>query len=80
MPALFGCPGAGQDDVERATYPAPGIVETMPALRIPRHEELRLSVRIGRATGLVIAGDVIGDGPSREEAILGETPNLAAAG
>ena len=37
-----------------------------------------LSIRVGIATGLVVAGDLIGDGSAEEEAILGETPNLAA--
>ena len=37
-----------------------------------------LQVRIGIATGLVVAGDLIGEGSSEEHAIVGETPNLAA--
>jgi hypothetical protein len=35
-------------------------------------------VRIGIATGLVVVGDLIGEGASREQAVVGETPNLAA--
>ena len=38
----------------------------------------RLQVRIGIATGLVVVGDLIGEGASREQAVVGETPNLAA--
>ena len=34
--------------------------------------------RIGIATGLVVVGDLIGSGASQEQAIVGETPNLAA--
>ena len=34
--------------------------------------------RVGIATGLVIVGDLIGSGASQEQAIVGETPNLAA--
>ena len=30
------------------------------------------------ATGLVVVGDLIGSGASQEQAIVGETPNLAA--
>ena len=37
-----------------------------------------LQTRIGIATGLVVLGDVIGSGASQEQAIVGETPNLAA--
>jgi predicted ATPase len=35
-------------------------------------------VRIGIATGLVVVGDLIGEGASQEQAVVGETPNLAA--
>ena len=34
--------------------------------------------RVGIATGLVVVGDLIGSGGSQEQAIVGETPNLAA--
>src|SRR6476660_10203640 len=37
-----------------------------------------LQTRVGIATGLVVVGDLIGSGPSEEQAIIGETPNLAA--
>ena len=39
---------------------------------------LPLQVRIGIATGLVVVGDLIGQGASQEQAVVGETPNLAA--
>jgi len=35
-------------------------------------------VRVGIATGPVVAGDLIGQGVSEEKTIVGETPNLAA--
>jgi hypothetical protein len=37
-----------------------------------------LEVRIGIATGLVVVGDLVGEGPAQEQAVVGETPNLAA--
>src|SRR5262249_17307997 len=37
-----------------------------------------LQTRVGIATGLVVVGDLIGSGASQEQAIVGETPNLAA--
>ena len=37
-----------------------------------------LQTRVGIATGLVVIGDLIGSGASQEQAIVGETPNLAA--
>ena len=38
----------------------------------------RLQTRVGIATGSVVVGDLIGAGASQEQAIVGETPNLAA--
>jgi hypothetical protein len=37
-----------------------------------------LQTRVDIATGLVVVGDLIGSGASQEQAIVGETPNLAA--
>ena len=37
-----------------------------------------LQVRVGIATGLVVVGDLIGAGAAQEQAVVGETPNLAA--
>src|SRR5205814_270862 len=37
-----------------------------------------LQTRVGIATGLVVVGNLLGTGASQEEAIVGETPNLAA--
>ena len=36
-----------------------------------------MHVRVGIATGTVIVGDLIGEGASQEQAVIGETPNLA---
>jgi len=33
---------------------------------------------VGFATGLAVVGDLIESGAAREEAVVGETPNLAA--
>ena len=37
-----------------------------------------LAARVGIATGLVVVGDLVGEGAAQEEAVVGETPNLAA--
>ncbi|MGA9759962.1 MAG: AAA family ATPase, partial [Candidatus Sulfotelmatobacter sp.] len=37
-----------------------------------------LQTRVGIATGLVVIGDLIGSGAAQEQAVVGETPNLAA--
>jgi len=50
------------------------VVEAVRRLPMP---EL-LQVRIGLATGLVVVGDLIGSGAAQEQAVVGETPNLAA--
>ena len=38
----------------------------------------KLRARIGIATGLVVVGDLIGEGSAQEQSVVGETPNLAA--
>ena len=37
-----------------------------------------LQTRVGIATGLVVVGDLIGSGAAQEQAVVGETPNVAA--
>ena len=68
----FGYPAAHEDDAERAINAGLGIVEAVTAL------EGELAVRIGIATGMVVVGDIVGEGASQEAAITGETPNLAS--
>ena len=34
-------------------------------------------MRIGIATGVVVAGDIVGQGSSQEQVVVGDTPNLA---
>jgi class 3 adenylate cyclase/tetratricopeptide (TPR) repeat protein len=74
--AYFGYPQAHEDDAERAVRAGLGIIDGMRKLNAER--EVKLSVRIGIATGLVVIGDVIGEGPSREIEALGVAPNLAS--
>ena len=38
----------------------------------------KLQVGIGIATGLVVVGDLVGEGTAQEQAVVGDTPNLAA--
>jgi class 3 adenylate cyclase/predicted ATPase len=70
----FGYPGAHEDDVERAVQAGLALVDAVE--RLPAAEAL--CVRIGVATGLVVVGDLIGSGAAQEQAVVGETPNLAA--
>jgi len=72
----FGYPQAHEDDAERAVRAGLGIVEAVG--KIDEQDGTMLQVRIGIATGLVVAGDIIGEGASEERSVLGDTPNLAA--
>jgi class 3 adenylate cyclase/predicted ATPase len=76
MLILFGHPSAHEDDAERAVRAALEIAAAVHAPGAPRGLELR--VRLGLATGLVIIGDLIGSEAAEAQAVLGETPNLAA--
>ncbi|WFU43267.1 adenylate/guanylate cyclase domain-containing protein [Bradyrhizobium sp. CB82] len=74
--AYFGFPSAHEDDAERAVKAALEMVESVPAVAVPVAG--KLEVRIGIASGLVVVGDLIGEGPSREFALVGDAPNLAS--
>jgi class 3 adenylate cyclase/predicted ATPase len=74
--AYFGWPRAHEDDVERAVLAGLAAVEAMGHLRTPAGDAL--AARVGIATGLVVVGDLIGEGAAQEEAVVGDTPNLAA--
>ncbi|SFQ33173.1 Adenylate and Guanylate cyclase catalytic domain-containing protein [Bradyrhizobium sp. Ghvi] len=76
MLILFGHPSAHEDDAERAVRAALEIAATRHAPGAP--PELELRVRLGLATGLVVVGDLIGSEAAEAQAVLGETPNLAA--
>ena len=70
----FGYPRAHEDDAERAVRAGLALVESIGQLQA--REPMR--ARIGLATGLVVVGDLIGAGAAQEQAVVGETPNLAA--
>ena len=74
--AYFGWPQAHEDDAERAVRSGLGIAGAVGRIAAPTGD--RLQVRVGIATGLVVVGDLIGEGSAREEAVVGDTPNLAA--
>jgi class 3 adenylate cyclase len=70
----FGYPQAHEDDAERAVRAGLELAAAVGALKT----HAPLQTRVGIATGLVVVGDLIGSGASQEQAIVGETPNLAA--
>jgi predicted ATPase/class 3 adenylate cyclase len=74
--AYFGWPRAHEDEAERAVRAGLALVQTVAGLTTPAGEAL--AARIGIATGKVVVGDLIGEGATQEEAVVGETPNLAA--
>ena len=70
----FGYPQAHEYDAERAVRAGLKLVAAVSDLKT----HAALQTRVGIATGLVVVGDLIGSGASQEQAIVGETPNLAA--
>jgi predicted ATPase/class 3 adenylate cyclase len=74
--AYFGYPQAHEDDAEQATHAGLALIDAVVNLRTDIKAELQ--VRVGIATGMVVVGDLIGEGAAKEQAVIGETPNLAA--
>jgi class 3 adenylate cyclase len=74
--AYFGFPQAHEDDAEQATRAGLTLVDAVANLKTDIGAKLQ--VRIGIATGMVVVGDLTGEGAAKEEAVIGETPNLAA--
>jgi class 3 adenylate cyclase len=74
--AYFGYPQAHEDDAERAVRAGLEIEAAVASLESRGTEPL--AVRIGIATGLVVVGDLVGEGSAQEQPVVGETPNLAA--
>jgi class 3 adenylate cyclase len=74
--AYFGYPRAHEDDAERSVRAGLGLVDAVAKLPTPSGQPL--AARIGIATGLVVVGDLVGEGAAQEQAVVGDTPNLAA--
>src|SRR5262249_548165 len=74
--AYFGYPRAHEDDAERTVRAGLDIIAAVARLETPAAEPL--AVRIGIATGLVVIGDLSGEGGLGEDAGGGTTPDLAA--
>jgi class 3 adenylate cyclase/tetratricopeptide (TPR) repeat protein len=68
--AYFGYPRAQEDDAEQAVRAALALVEAV--------ADAALQVRIGIATGTVVVSELLIDETPGEQAVIGETPNLAA--
>jgi class 3 adenylate cyclase/tetratricopeptide (TPR) repeat protein len=72
----FGYPQAHEDDVAQGVRAGLALVDAVASLQTDFDAPLK--VRVGLATGMVVVGDLIGEGPAQEQAVVGETPNLAA--
>src|ERR1700738_3904703 len=70
-----GYPRAHEDDAERAVRAGLGLIDAVGRLDV---KSVELQARVWIATGLVIVGDLIGEGSAQEQSVVGETPNLAA--
>lgn len=77
--AYFGYPKAHEEDAERAVEAGLDVVDAVAALRdsFAHDEASALAVRVGISTGMVVAGDLVGERASEAGAVLGETPEIA---
>lgn len=76
MLCYFGWPRAREDAGECAVRA--GLAVTAAVGKLPTPGGKPVSARVGIATGLVMVGDLIGEGAAREHAVIGATPNLTA--
>jgi class 3 adenylate cyclase len=73
--AYFGYPQAHEDDAERAVRAGLEVSEAVTRLDV---KSIALRARVGIATGVVVVGELIGEGSAQEQSVVGATPNLAA--
>ena len=62
--AYFGWPQAHEDDAERAVRAGLALIDAVAGLERPSGE--RSQARVGIATGLVVVGELIGEGAAQE--------------
>ena len=77
--SYFGYPQAHEDDARRAVQAGLAMCEALTPLaaRLATNQGIRLAVRLGIHTGLVVVG-AVGTGRRQETLALGDTPNVAA--
>ncbi len=76
----FGYPKSLERNAERAVRSGLAIVAAMAVLNaeLGRAQGIEIAVRIGIATGLVMVGEIVGEGLAQERTVIGEAPNVAA--
>ena len=65
----FGYPRAHEDDAERAVRAGLGVIDAVARLVV---KSLTVHARVGIATGLVVVGDLIGEGSAQEQSVVGD--------
>ena len=76
----FGYPQAHEDDAQRAVHAGLGMLAALGDLNSRLHQQakgMQLAIRIGAHTGLVVVGEMGGQG-RQEQLALGEVPNIAS--
>lgn len=71
----FGYPQAHEDDAERSVRAGLAMIQEFQQAPFKHHV---LQVRIGIATGIVVAGRIVTEAVTAESEAVGDTPNLAA--
>jgi class 3 adenylate cyclase/predicted ATPase len=72
----FGYPRAHEDDAKRAARAGLALIDAV--AKLGRSRGVALDLRIGISSGLVVVGELIGEGEARERGVVGDTANLAA--
>ena len=72
----FGYPETQESDCERALRAALDAIAAVQAL--PLVAGVKLQIRVGLATGMVVIGRLVGAGNTDEVGAVGEAPNMAA--
>jgi class 3 adenylate cyclase/DNA-binding winged helix-turn-helix (wHTH) protein/predicted ATPase len=76
----FGWPQAHEDDAQRAVRTGLGMLEAIQTLNtcLERNRGVRLGIRVGIHTGLVVVGGM-GEKNHHEQFALGQTPHVASS-
>ncbi|HEX9525072.1 MAG TPA: BTAD domain-containing putative transcriptional regulator, partial [Reyranella sp.] len=72
----FGYPAAHEHDTEQAVRAGLAILDAVGTLKVA--SDMTVQARVGIATGLVVVGEPLGTGDTRQHVAIGETPDLAA--
>jgi class 3 adenylate cyclase/tetratricopeptide (TPR) repeat protein len=76
----FGYPKSLERNAERAVRSGLAIIDALAGLNhtVGKAHDVDIAVRIGISTGMVIVGEIVGEGLAQERTVIGEAPNIAA--